>query len=96
MTPADIAALITAAAALLAAIAQWHKLFGPRRNGGRAVLRYMEDRLAAAEAALEACLEGRLEPRLEGGLRHSLEGNLERTPPPKPHRTRPSRWEFGA
>ena len=57
MSPSEIAALATASAALTAAVAQWVRLFGPRRNGGRAVIRYFEERLAAAEAALADCLE---------------------------------------
>lgn len=57
MTPTEIAALTTAIAAFITALAQWLRLFGPRRNGHPALLRYFEQRLAATEAALADCLD---------------------------------------
>lgn len=57
MSLTEIAALGTAAAGLIAALAQWSWLIGPRRNGHRARLHRIEDRLATTEAALDRCLE---------------------------------------
>ena len=62
MSALDAAALTTACAGLITALAQWFRLFGPRRNGRKAVIRYFEARLAATEAALADCLE-RTSPR---------------------------------
>jgi hypothetical protein len=53
----EIAALATAAAALIAALAQWSWLIGPRRNGHRARLHEIEARLDASERALSRCIE---------------------------------------
>ncbi len=57
MDPVTLAAVITAVAALIAALATPMKLWGPRRNGHKAVIRYLEDRLDATEASLEECLK---------------------------------------
>ncbi len=62
MSALDAAVLTTACAGLITALAQWFRLFGPRRNGRKAVIRYFEARLAATEAALADCLE-RTSPR---------------------------------
>jgi hypothetical protein len=62
MSAAEIAALTTAAAGFLTAATQWFRLFGPRRNGGSAWVRYLENRLTLAEAALVECLD-RVSPR---------------------------------
>ena len=66
MSIADIAALTTATAALVAAIAQWAWLIGPRRNGHRARLPLIEARLALAERALHDCTR-----RLDHARRHA-------------------------
>ncbi len=57
-----IAALVTAAAALLASLAQAHKLWGPRRNGNKAVIGWLKDRLDATEKALDDCLKRERDP----------------------------------
>ncbi len=62
MSPAEIVALATATAGLLTAASQWFRLFGPRRNGGTAWVRYLERRLTVAETALIECLD-RVSPR---------------------------------
>ena len=62
MSAAEIAALATAAAGFLTAASQWFRLFGPRRNGGSAWVRYLENRLTVAEIALIDCLD-RVSPR---------------------------------
>ena len=57
ITATDIAAIATAAAALLAALAQWSWLIGPRRNGHRGRLHEIEARLDASERALSRCID---------------------------------------
>ena len=54
MDPVTLAALVTAGAALLGSVVQAWKLWGPRRNGGQAVIRYLQ-------AQLDECLKGREE-----------------------------------
>lgn len=82
MTPTEIAALTTAIAAFITALAQWLRLFGPRRNGHPALLRYFEQRLAATEAALADCLE-------RTGERHRTDPNRwRRLRRPFPERNR--------
>ncbi|HJN93105.1 MAG TPA: hypothetical protein QGF05_10340 [Dehalococcoidia bacterium] len=53
----DIVAIATATAALIAALAQWSWLIGPRRDGHRARLHEIEARLDASERALARCIE---------------------------------------
>jgi hypothetical protein len=57
ITATDIAAIATATAALLAALAQWSWLIGPRRNGHRGRLHEIEARLDASERALSRCID---------------------------------------
>lgn len=93
MTPTDIAALATALAALATAGYQWLRLFGaPFRHGRngrtghnrhRAWLHYLEDRLAAAEHALDDCLQ------LQSP---HPQPPRPQTPSPQRHRTQPDRW----
>ncbi len=76
MDPTAIAALTTALAGLLAALAQWSWLMGPRRNGRRARIPHIEDRLARTEHALERCLSQ---------LRRKRRPRRRRRPPPQPN-----------
>lgn len=52
-----IAALLVASAALLTSLVQAWALWGPRRNGSKAVLRHFEDELRETRLALDDCLE---------------------------------------
>ncbi len=54
MDPVIIAAIVTAVAAISSTAFQWWKLWGPRRNGGQAVIRYLQ-------AQLDECLKHREE-----------------------------------
>ena len=82
MTPTELAALLTAGAGLLAALSQWLRLFGlpftGKRNGNRAWLRYIEDRLTAAERALADCLALQAPPT----ERHRTQPHRWRNHPP--------------
>ena len=52
MDAITLAAVVTAVAALLSSSVQAWKLWGPRRNGGQAVIRYLQ-------AQLDECLKDR-------------------------------------
>ncbi len=78
MNPSEIAALAMALAALGATLAQWVRLFGPRRHGGHAVIHYLEQRIAETDAALAECLEQRRPP-------HRTQPGRWRTFAPRPY-----------